>query len=216
MNAQILVVTVFVIVFAVNIWANQYKKTIVNIITKPLLVPLIILFYSISAEKINWLIVTALFFGFCGDVLLLWHEKQIFFIAGLIAFLAGHILYTTVFLLSTSFFKIVPAWFFLCCIPYLAYGLFMIGKLAPYLGSMKIPVMIYMSAILMMSFSSLCRVWRGVDRPFWFPFLGSLFFIVSDSILAVQAFIAKEKNYDAINMLTYISAQVFIVLGFLG
>ncbi|HEX3043474.1 MAG TPA: lysoplasmalogenase [Bacillota bacterium] len=243
---QVLLAFGFVVIFAAHLWAiilkNQTGRdpTIsVKHLTKTLLVPLIILFFIISAPERNWLIVTALFLGFLGDVLLIMEEKSIkgvFLKAGLAAFLMGHIVYIIVFLQSTSFLKIVPGWFYLCAIPYIVYGAFMYTKLKnsanPLLfKSMKLPVIIYMVVILTMSFSSLCLVWRGVDRLFWFPFLGSLFFVASDSLQVYKRFIKSKtpkqkpseqendvwyvEKYDLPIMITYILAQLFITLGFI-
>lgn len=87
---QFLIVIVFIVDFIVNLYADKNNIQKLKVLTKPLLVPLIILFYLTSAVQINWLIVSALFFGFLGDFSLLWGSKKIFFAIGLFAFLVGH------------------------------------------------------------------------------------------------------------------------------
>ena len=212
---QILIVIVFIIDFILNLYADRNRKQTLKVLTKPLLVPLIILFYLTSAEHINWFIVTALFFGFLGDVALLWGSKKIFFAMGLIAFLAGHLLYTLVFLQAISYFEIVPTWFFIFLIPYVSYGYALLRILRPNLNKMIVPVVIYMCVILMMSFTSSCCIWNGFTLQFIFPFTGSIFFMVSDSVLAYNTFNVPLKNYETFIMVTYILAQVLIVAGFL-
>ena len=203
------------VVFIVNLYADRNRIEKLKVLTKPLLVPLIILFYLTNAVHINWFIVTALFFGFLGDVSLLWGSKKIFFVIGLLAFLVGHLFYTLVFLQSIQYFAVIPIWFFIFLIPYILYGYSILRILRPNLNEMLVPVVIYMCVILMMSFTSTCRVWNGFTLQFILPFIGSLFFIVSDSALAYNSFNEPQKNYETLIMFTYILAQVLIVAGFL-
>jgi Predicted membrane protein len=197
------------------LYADRNNIQKLKVLTKPLLVPLIILFYLTSAVQINWLIVTALFFGFLGDLSLLWGSKKIFFAIGLFAFLVGHLFYTWAFLQSIQYFEAVPIWFFIFLVPYILYGCAILRILRPSLKNMIVPVVIYMCFILMMSFTSLCRIWNGFTLQSILPFIGSLFFIVSDSVLAYNSFNVPSKNYETYIMFTYILAQVLIVAGFL-
>ncbi|HBW36394.1 lysoplasmalogenase [Desulfosporosinus sp. BICA1-9] len=215
MILQILIVIVFIATFIVNLYADRNSNLKLKVLTKPLLVPLIILFYLTSAVHINWFIVTALFFGFLGDVSLLGGSKKIFFAIGLLAFLVGHLFYTLAFLQSIQYFEVVPIWFFIALIPYILYGYAILRILSPNLKEMLVPVVIYMCVILMMSFTSTCRIWNGFTLQFLLPFIGSLFFIVSDSVLAYNSFNVPSENYETLIMFTYILAQVLIVVGFL-
>lgn len=215
MILQFLIVIVFIVAFIVNLYADRNNIQKLKVLTKPLLVPLIILFYLTSAVQINWFIVTALFFGFLGDVSLLGGSKKIFFAIGLFAFLVGHLLYTLAFLQSIQYFGVVPSWFFIVLIPYILYGCAILRILRPNLKEMLVPVVIYMCVILIMSFTSTCRIWNGFTLQFIFPFIGSLFFIVSDSVLAYNSFNVPSENYETLIMFTYIFAQILIVAGFI-
>lgn len=215
MTLKMLIVIVFVVDVIVNLYADRTGNQKLKVLTKPLLVPLIILFYLTSAEHINWFIVTALFFGFLGDFALLWGSKKVFFAIGLLAFLVGHLFYTWAFLQSIQYFKAVPIWFFIVLIPYILYGCAILRILRPNLKEMLVPVVIYMFVILMMSFTSSCRIWNGFTLQFILPLIGSLCFIVSDSVLAYNSFNVPSKNYETLIMVTYILAQVLIVAGFL-
>lgn len=215
MILQILIVTVFMVVFIVNLYADRNEKEKLKMLTKPLLVPLIIFFYLTNAEYINWFIVCALLFGFLGDVLLLWGSKKFFFAIGLLAFLVGHLFYTLAFLQSVQYFGVVPGWYFIVLIPYILYGCAILKVLRPNLKEMIVPVVIYMCVILMMSFTSTCRIWNGFTLGFILPFIGSLSFIVSDSVLAYNTFNVPSKNFETLIMVTYILAQVLISAGFL-
>lgn len=215
MTPKLIIAITFIIDFIFNLDADQNRNQKLKILTKPLLVPLIILFYLISATHINWLILAALFCGFIGDISLLWGSIKPLFTLGLLAFLAGHLFYTAAFLQSTEYLSIVPAWVFLLLIPYILYSIFILKLLKPGLKNMVLPVSIYMCAISLMSFSSACRIWNGFTLPNLLPFIGSLSFIASDSVLAYSSFNSPRENYETFIMATYILAQCLITAGFI-
>lgn len=78
-----------------------------RIITKPLLIPLLFGYYVLSASEVMFLVALALAFGWLGDVLLL-GKKEIWFIAGLAAFLTGHIMYILVFISDINASRLQP------------------------------------------------------------------------------------------------------------
>ena len=173
------------------------------------------LFYIISVTNLNRLILSALICCFLGDFFLLWSQKKTFFIAGLLSFLMGHIFYTIAFLQTTSFLSGIPEWFYFSLLPYIWYGIFILKKINPYLYFMKVPVIVYLNVILMMSFTSFTRIWALEGLSFWLPFVGSIFFIASDSLLAFRNFKVKLSRGWVSIMITYILAQLLIILGFL-
>lgn len=215
MTLKLLIINFFIIIAVGDVFAVKYGKIKLRYFTKPLLVPLLTLFYLINAIDLNLLILFALICCFLGDFFLLWSQKKSFFIAGLLSFLAGHIFYTIAFLQTTSFLSGIPEWFYFSLLPYIWYGIFILKKLNPYLYSMKVPVIIYLNVILIMSFTSFTRIWVLKGLSFWLPFTGSIFFIVSDSLLAFRNFKAKLSRGWVSIMITYIFAQLLIVFGFL-
>ncbi|KNY27952.1 lysoplasmalogenase [Pseudobacteroides cellulosolvens] len=232
MLINLIILFLFIIFFSLNIFADAKRRAELGTVTKPLLVPSIILFYALNTENMDKLLIMALFFGFIGDVVLLGREK-LFIYWGMAAFLTGHIFYTVTFVNSIDNFHVINPWFYLMIMPYLIYGSFMIGYLWKNIkvssgGKLLISTMIiYMCALFAMSFTSLCRLWTAFNAGTLLPFIGSLFFISSDSYLACQ--IVKEKlNYvqtyykksnidtmEVIIMVTYVVAQSLIMLGFL-
>ena len=48
---------------------------------------------------------------------------------------------------------------------------------------------------------------------FYMPFIGSLLFMASDSVLAINTFRSKIPRGDVYIMSTYVTAQVLIVAG---
>ena len=205
----------FIIIAVGDIVAIKYDKVKLRYFTKTLLIPLLALFYIISIANLNGVILSALICCFLGDFFLLWSQKKTFFIAGLISFLMGHIFYTIAFLQTTSFLSGIPKWFYFSLLPYIWYGIFILKKLNPYIYSMKVPVIVYLSLILIMSFASFSRIWALKGLSFWLPFIGSIFFIASDSLLAFRNFKHKLTRGWISVMINYVLAQLLIIFGFL-
>jgi uncharacterized membrane protein YhhN len=184
--------------------------------TKPFLMPLLAIYYISSVAEVNKFIMMALVFGLMGDVFLMWPERKNNFMLGLGAFLIGHLCYVLLFLQGISFAKNVPIWFYLIIIIYVIGACAVMKKLIKYLGDMKIPTYLYMAVILLMSFASLARIWiMGMTLSFVLPFIGSLLFLCSDSMLGFYTFKSKFKNGNVYIMLTYVLAQALIVGGYL-
>ncbi len=197
------------------------SKKIGIYITKPLLMPLLALYYALNNQNINGLILGGILLGWVGDVTLMWPKNEKCFIVGLGSFLLGHILYII------TFFKIAGDLSYFKPINYLvliAYGAFFIGMLRYLkgsLGEMKIPVILYMTLILVMSFASFVLLFlpestiTNILTYKWLPFLGSLLFIASDSLLANQLFKKPFKNDQVLIMITYIFAQFCIAQAYM-
>ena len=194
-----------------NVLAAGFKNARVSALTTPLLMPVLTAAYLLGAGR-PWQIAAALLCGFLGDVLLM--GPRSFFLPGLLAFLVGHLFYAAAFLGSVSF-PAVPLPFYLCLLPYIAFGIAIYRILLPNLQNLKIPCQVYMYGILLMSFSSLLRFWTVTGPQFWLPFTGSLLFIASDAMLVLQFFSPRKKGGNAAGMATYLLAQGFIAGGFM-
>jgi uncharacterized membrane protein YhhN len=76
-------------------------------------------------------------------------------------------------------------------------------------------VLVYALVITLMALSALFRYGRTTIKSFALVFGGSVLFMMSDSILAVNKFIEPVRHADFWIMLTYIGAQFLIVSGIL-
>jgi uncharacterized membrane protein YhhN len=200
-----------VIGIAANIPNMQY-------VTKPLLLPALIVLLASATSNApgRKLMLAALFFSWAGDVLLMFESRdQLFFIIGLVCFLTTHVLYIIYFL---SIRSTKPS--LLQKIPFLilfvvAYGGGLVWLLFPKLGDLKIPVMIYAVVICTMLLCSL-HVYNKVNTPANTMYVsGALFFVLSDSLLAVNKFDQPFEYAGIIIILTYCVAQYLIVNGFI-
>jgi len=211
-----LIVILFIVIASIDIYAIKKGKIKIRYFTKPLLIPFLLFYYYLSAANINPSIIAALTFCFLGDFFLLFTGNHGFLLAGLVSFFSGHIFYAIVFLNTTCFLTDVPLWFYFSLIPYIFFGKFMYNKLNPYIQSLRIPVLVYLIAILFMGFSCFTRIWGIQGYAFWLPFAGSLAFIVSDTLLAIRTFKYKINHGWISIMILYLSAQTLIISGLLN
>ena len=181
---------------------------------KPLLIPSLLFFYLINLQgKPQLKIIAALLLSAAGDTLLMFDGPN-FFIFGLVAFLFAHILYILIF---KSFLKslAINRFVLLCSFLVVLYYVSFISFLWPGLGKMKIPVLVYASAISMMLWLSF-QVFQKFGKAALHILLGSLFFVFSDSLLSIQLFQTDFFRAHFFVMLTYLLAQFLLVYGLMN
>ena len=209
-------IILFLIVLLTDLFAVYTNNETLRYITKPLLMPLLIVFFIFQtkdfASSLKKWIVLALVFSWAGDVLLMFESTNSnFFIFGLVAFLIAHIFYILFYEnvirkegLSKNY------WWFL---PVIIYYIALIYILSPNLGDMKLPVRIYGIVI---SYMLIKALQTGGIKNFGAATLmiaGAVLFITSDSILAINKFYEPFEYAGIAIMLTYGIAQLLITLG---
>jgi uncharacterized membrane protein YhhN len=188
-----------------TIYANLQKNEKLQFIFKPLtMLAIILIAFFNSSTPITFyqtMILVGLIFSTVGDVFLI-KDKQ-FFVQGLVAFLIGHICFVIAFYTT-------PNW--LSLIAYLAYVVFFLNILWRDLGSLKIPVIVYSLALAAMSWFALSRTIENHNHHTFHAFLGSLMFIISDSLLAYNKFKSPIPLSSVWILATYFLAQWLIAL----
>lgn len=175
-------------------------------ISKPFLMVTLVIVYLVSVKKANFWFVSALFFSFWGDVLLLFKEQ--FFVLGLASFLIAHILYIKIvstYIKKISFKKVV-----LASLPFVVVLCLLLFLIKDNLGEIKIPVIIYGLVISCFGAFSLLNYQQEKNKANLGLFLGIVIFIISDSIIAINKFYVPTENYQLYIMITYILAQYLI------
>ncbi|MFC0777639.1 lysoplasmalogenase [Flavobacterium sp. HJSW_4] len=189
-----------------------------DLFLKPILMPIMgfgAYFYrKFPSQNI---LLAALILSWLGDVILLFTDLgEIYFILGLVCFLTAHIVYCVLFNKQRRTRKKQNKPFFIFGSILIAiYLIGMVSVLMPYLGDLEIPVSIYASVIsimLLFAFNGFL-VWEKPGNQL--VFFGALFFIISDSILAINKFYAPIPKSSFFIMLTYLLAQYLIVVGVL-
>ena len=184
--------------------------------SKALLMPLLLLFYCLEADRIDPWVVAALAAATLGDILLLKPDVAVRFLSGLGAFLAGHVFWAVVFLRSTDGLRGVPAWFALAAIPYLGFAVWFLRKLWKEVAGKRAALIVYCLAIVFMSLMALARAFTHGGTAFWLPFAGSLLFLASDTTLAFLVFHKRTAWGDVLCMSAYVAAQSLLVVGMLA
>ena len=188
----------------------------VHYIAKPAIVISLIFLFTKTSESLSKSIKNithlALVFSLIGDILLMFVDKsEHFFTLGLIAFLTAHVMYVLLFLKHRN--KDNSPYGFIVLLIIFATSLFYFLKDG--LGEMLIPVVVYMFVILSMATTAYLRKNKVNILSYGLVFLGALFFMISDSILALNKFYQTIPWSNISIMLTYTLAQYLIVIGIL-
>lgn len=190
--------------------AAEYNWRVLDLFFKPLLMPLLMswIILEIIPSRRPLLILMGLIFAWIGDILLMFDkEYPICFILGLASFLTTHILYTIYFLQqenpkrkNTDY-----AW----VLPVLGYAVLLVSYLYPELGELKIPVMLYALVISFMLLSTL--IFPKIAGVKTFLVAGAIWFVISDSLLAVNKFSFELPLSSTLIRLSYSLAQFLII-----
>ena len=182
--------------------------------TKPLLMPLLIFYvYRSSLGKTTaktLLLSGALFFSWLGDVVLIYTGEG-YFRAGIGLFLIAQLLYVYI-LLKSSYQR--PQFDILKAIPFVFYAALLFYLLLP-AGDFSVPIIIYGLVIMVMAIMARYREGNTSDESYKLALLGSVFFLLSDSILAYDSFKSAIPYSGAFIMATYCAAQLMLMQGIL-
>lgn len=168
----------------------------------PILLLIIVVLRS-EPSQTRAVLLFALIFSGCGDLLLAIDE----FIFGVAAFLIAQLSYG--FLFSRSWGVGVRRWPMSLLL--VVYMFFMAWLLKPKLGELQIPVMVYLLAIATMGLLAIQS-----RLPMRWAVLGAVLFIVSDSFIAINKFVYAIPFETYWIMSTYYAAQFMLVVGFLA
>lgn len=203
---NIILWVIYIIASCVDSYASEHhQKRYAKVILMPLLM-LMAYMHQVS-ECILYL---SLLLSWLGDILLIQKTGKRN-LAGLFCFLAAHICYCDLFGMMVKDMPLLTG--VLCVIPYILFAIFYIHKVwchAP--ASLKYPSLIYMGCIVLMSYLSLLAYMSFYQTGSLISFIGTVSFIISDTLISDQTFRKKEQKGV---METYSLAQGLIVLGIL-
>lgn len=183
------------------IWGKYSHNNTVVYVFKPLATTLVLFIVLVSgtlSSLYSQLIAIALVFSLAGDVFLMLPKDR--FIAGLASFLVAHVFLIVAFSLQPFGIN----WWLLLTIVILATTMFLV--LSPNLNNLKLPVGAYILVIAVM-------VWLGCEN--WLKnstfstqivALGSILFLISDGLLALNRFKKPFKSADIFILSTYFTA----------
>jgi uncharacterized membrane protein YhhN len=190
-------------------------------VCKPLLMVVLGSWFFFNSRRVGdrftLLVQAGLFFSLIGDIALMFqHVDQFNFLIGLAAFLIAQLCYTMAFAHNVAD---VPGGPFpwpsiVLSVLIAAYGYFFAGRVLPTVDeTISVPIIIYAIAISLMGIAAAFRFGRTFLRSFIAVLVGALFFIASDSLLAINRFVRPFDNAEWTVMLTYAIAQALIAWG---
>ena len=216
------------IVYYVLLTIELYGETVGNYsiiwLCKPFLMPVLLLLFLKNSQK-NFLLErvclsTALVLSCLGDILFIEHRKD-FFLYGVSVYFIVHLCYIATFLFQMKQLlkqRLSVSSMIVISIPFWLYLISFLSILHPKLTDnseetkdLLIPIVIYGFVIISMGYVSYLR---GRNIPgFWSVFLGALFFILSDSLLAYNRFVSRLPVPGLPIMFTYGVGQYLITIG---
>ncbi|MCU0381487.1 MAG: lysoplasmalogenase [Chitinophagaceae bacterium] len=207
----------FTLAAMANLWFVYADNASGRFFTKPLLMPLLMLGYYLETKPLQFfsrLLLAGLFFSWLGDVFLMFDSRsEMFFMAGLLSFLTAHVFYIGYFSRirsqKESFLRKRPV----MLLAVMAYVVELMYVLWPHLGGMKLPVMVYGIVIGTMLCLALWQYGKIPANAAWLFIAGAIFFVASDSLLAINKFRSPIPLGGLWVMGTYVLAQYLIARG---
>ena len=217
-NSSLYLHLIFAVIVIIELLGRLLDNIQMEYFVKPLIMIWIAIYFMLYTKKSAFTIpvLLAFFFSWVGDNLLMMSGKnELFFFAGVGGFFCAQLSYIYIFSrfsenggkgrlqknpwLSIFFFAYVAGMLFL---------------LFPGLeGMMKPIITIYALSLILMSMMALNRSGRVGDSSFKLVFVGSLLFLLSDSMLAFNKFHSDIPLSGFLIMLSYIAAQYLIMRG---
>jgi len=205
-----IVLNALIFLSAITSIGLDYKGSSLYYLFKPLTTILVILLPLLTSfinQTLKKTLLGALCFCLLGDVLLL---NPNYFVFGLVAFLIAHLLFAKLFISLKGFQKNGTTAIFLLGI---VVGLYL--WLYPDLGALKYPVAAYVMVILVMAWQGISVYLKERRRIYGLLALGAMFFMFSDSIIAVDKFRFPFKLSGAVILSTYWLAITLIANSFI-
>ncbi|MEA3460375.1 MAG: lysoplasmalogenase [Bacteroidota bacterium] len=217
-NTSLLLHLLFAVIVLVELLGRLLDNIQMEYFVKPLIMIWIAVYFMLYAKKSTFTIpvLLAFFFSWVGDNLLMMSGKnELFFFAGVGGFFCAQVSYIYTFIKFSEKggkgYLQKNSWLSLF---FLAYVAGMLLLLFPGLDGMMKPIItIYALSLILMSMMALNRSGRVGVMSFKLVFIGSLLFLLSDSMIAFNKFHSEIPLAGFLIMVTYIAAQYLIMRG---
>lgn len=217
-RSSLLLHLVFAVIVIVELTGRFLDNINLEYMVKPLIMIWIAVYFMIFKKKKVFVVpvLLAFFFSWLGDNFLMFSGRnELFFFAGVGGFFCAQITYIFTFSRyrekeGKGYLQKNP----LLILVFLAYLGGILILLFPGLeGLMKPIIIVYALSLLGMSMMALNRLGRVGHRSYLLVFVGSILFLLSDSMIALNKFYSEFWLAGFWIMISYISAQYLIMRG---
>jgi uncharacterized membrane protein YhhN len=217
-RTSLLLHLVFAIIILVELTGRLVDNINLEYLVKPLIMIWVAVYFVIFKKKKTFAVpvLLAFFFSWLGDnFLMLSGKNELFFFAGVGGFFCAQITYIYTFSRYSEkggkgYLQKNP----LLALVFLAYLAGILSLLFPGLeGIMKPIIIVYALSLIGMSMMALNRKGRVGRRSYLLVFTGSILFLISDSMIALDKFYSEFWLAGFWIMITYIAAQYLIMRG---
>lgn len=192
-------------------WSGNQKRRI----TKTLFLPTLLIFYLLRAELLVPTLVGALFFGWIGDLFMMFPSGHRWKMVGPVAFGIGHLFYVISFIQYGGVWAIpLTGWWVMVLYPlWIWTGYRLMGKSLKRSGHVFELACLYAGIIGVMSLFAYSMFYT---QGTMLPFIGALIFIFSDTMVLYRKYGHPFERNKFWVIATYMIAQILIVLGFVA
>ncbi len=178
-------------------------------IFKPLIMPVLLALYLITTSKVNRFYVMALCFAIIADALLL-NSSNEFFVLAVGFFLLMHLAY--IMIITNDIRRYKTKSLSLAAIPFFTVFVFVIFFVSNNINFFLWPIVIYGIVVCIFSALTFYNYLEKKTDGSLVLLLGSFFFIVSNSMSAIEKFRLQNRDLSIGIMFTYAIAQCLICM----
>jgi hypothetical protein len=194
-----------------------YQKP-AQIFTKIAIMPLLTIYYTLSAKEFLWTAAVAAFSGWLGDIFLAKKRAKVFTFCGIAAFFAGNLCYVASILRyghsNEASFEAVSAAPLALLFAFAMFAVLTLFMHAPR-GLAAAASLYSLTLFALIAFSAKLFAFRG-DYACAIVLAGAVFLCISDAILA-RSYMSQITRYaNFFIMLFYIAAQFCLLSGLAG
>jgi uncharacterized membrane protein YhhN len=198
---------------------QDHTSFLAGLVIKAFIIPTLIVLFMVNIrlkmDRLHKVVFAGLFFSWSGDLILEFSERYgDLFLAGLICFLLAHVMYLIVFFITPGKNIILRKHIYLL-IPVIVYGIGLVYYLYNDLADMRVPVILYSIVIPTMLTGAISRLEKVNSSSYYLFLTGAIFFVISDSAIAINKFSHQFESSGTVIMSTYIIAQFLIIMGYI-
>ena len=200
-------IILLLVVFALDSYGIVSGDKTYRYIFKPMITPLLLASYLVSAKRVNRIYVLALLIAFLGDIILL-NSENIYFLLAVLSFFIIQLLYIIILTEDIKSYKRRDI--YLAPLPFIIVLLSVIVLIYKNLGEFLVPILFYGIIISIFGTLSFYNYLRKRSLASLLLFLGAFFFIVSNAMSVIERFFLFNRDLAVIIMITYVGAQFLI------